>query len=414
MKLKYTKQRMRHILVCSGLKKEGINRKDLDSLYSPPEGLLRILNFDESKQVITYDVGCCVPLSLYYKQKCFTADEVLMLVKQLLEILKQMENNRLTMQKLVLDFKYVFYNIDQRKLQLVFCPVQNNYTPLESDRIFAFLRELVSNAVVISERNAKEDKIQNFLFFLKKQQQFSAQAISVFFEENSEADYRGDITSQIELPLKSSYGPPTTSDSCGSGSQTASVSPVASTFSGASKQNHNPSTSSTTSPKSSSSTIEDVLKEFAKNSSSTSGIASPSDTIDAYDSGTDIDVPSDTLDAFSIAALVHNCSKVEYELPSSDCVIGRIGIDGNGKTVAPDLVVTDNRRVGKFHAKIVFDGICYFIIDLNSKNKTRVNGVIIPPGLNPDGSYNGQKTILENGAQVQLASEGYTFVIKEG
>lgn len=410
MKLKYTKQRMRHILVCSGLKKEGINRKDLDSLYNPPEGLLRVLNFDESKQVITYDVGCCVPLSLYYKQKCFSADEVLMLVRQLLEILKQMENNRLTMQKLVLDFKYVFYNIDQRMLQLVFCPVQNNYTPLESDRIFTFLRELVSNAVVISDPNTKEDKIQNFLFFLKKQQQFSAQAIAVFFEENSEVDYRGEVTSQIELPHKSSYGPPTTSDSYDSGLQTSSVSPAASTFSDVSNLNCKPTTP-VASP-SPSTSIEDMLKGFAKNS--TSGIAAPSDTIDAYDSGTDIDVPSDTLDACSVAVLVHNCSKVEYELPLSDCVIGRVGVDGNGKTVAPDLAVTDNRRVGKFHAKIIYDGVCYFIIDLNSKNKTRVNGVIIPPGLNPDGSYNGQKTLLENGAQVQLASEGYTFVIKEG
>ena len=53
-----------------------------------------------------------------------------------------------TAQKLILEFKNVFYNIDQRMLQIVFCPVQNNYSPLESEQIFTFLRELVTNAVV--------------------------------------------------------------------------------------------------------------------------------------------------------------------------------------------------------------------------------------------------------------------------
>ena len=54
MKLKYTKFKQRHILICSDLKKEGINRKELDMLYDPPEGLLRVVDYDESKKTITY------------------------------------------------------------------------------------------------------------------------------------------------------------------------------------------------------------------------------------------------------------------------------------------------------------------------------------------------------------------------
>ena len=208
MKLKYTKIKQRHILVCSDLKKEGVNRKELDVLYEPPEGLLRVLDYDESKRVITYDVGCCIPLQSYYKQKCFTEDEVLLMVRQLLTILNNMEKSRLTMQKLVLEFKYVFFNITHAMLQVVFCPVQNNYSPLESEQIFEFLKELVTNAVIIRDGcGQSDDKIQSFLLFLKKQQQFSAKAISVFFDDEYE-EATSQTESSIELPNPSITGFP--------------------------------------------------------------------------------------------------------------------------------------------------------------------------------------------------------------
>lgn len=425
MKLKYTKFKQRHILVCSGLKKEGVNRKELDILYDPPEGLLRVVDYDESKRTITYDVGCCVPLKLYYKQKCFTEDEVLMMVRQLLTILGNMEKSRLTMQKLVLEFKNVFYNIDQRMLQIVFCPVQNNYSPLESEQIFSFLKEIVTNAVIVRNGKSDADKIQSFLFFLKKQQQFSAKAIAVFFDESNAGSIIEE--SHIEFPKSSSTGFSTKSQPYSTRYPTqkpytpgfTSNSPEA--MGGFRQSQQSVSTSvpfqspipQRPVPVSQTNYGQQTIPPV---STSKAPIDAPSDTIDIAEEelNAGLAVPSDTLDTSETAYLRNESTGIEYELPFGDCVIGRVGVDGNGNTVKPDLVVTENKRVGKFHAKIIYDGFSYYIIDLASKNKTRVNNQIIESGFDPiSGSFNGKRTKIENGTKIQLASEGFIFILKE-
>lgn len=420
MKLKYTKLKQRHILVCSDLKKEGVNRKELDILYDPPEGLLRVLDYDESKRVITYDVGCCIPLQSYYKQKCFTEDEVLLMVRQLLAILNNMEKSRLTMQKLVLEFKYVFFNITHAMLQVVFCPVQNNYSPLESEQIFAFLKELVTNAVIIRDGHGQSnDKIQSFLLFLKKQQQFSAKAISVFFNDGYEEPSQ-QADSYIEFPnpsiteLPSSY--PKSNDTR-QNQQVASFTPnISETISRrqpTAPTDPLPSTIQKPVPVSHTGFNSDQCQ--SSKSLQSTPIASPGDTTDtSEDLNSGFIQPSDTLDTEEIAYIRNDITKIEYELPYGDCIIGRAGIDAYGKPVCPDLVVTENMRVSKFHAQISYDGIHYYIADLTGKGKTRVNGQIIESGINPSTRmFNGKKTHIENGDKIQLASEGYTFIIKE-
>ncbi len=425
MKLKYTKFKQRHILICSGLKKEGVNRKELDILYDPPEGLLRVIDYNETKKVITYDVGCCIPLKLYYKQKCFTEDEVMQMVKQLLVILNNMEKSRLTMQKLALEFEYVYFNITQAMLQVVFCPVQNNYSPLESEKIFAFLKDLVTNAVIIRDgSNSSGDKIQSFLLFLKKQQQFSAKAISVFFDDNYDENSKK-AESVIEVPNKSNHGlasenlnsvtasqesymPGFTSNSpeVMSGWQSAQASeqlsptikkPVPVSHTGF---NH--------SQKSNNVTMQPVMQQTQ--------IASPGDTIDTSidDISKGLAMPGDTQDFNEVAYIRNDTTGIEYELPLSDCIIGRAGVDGNGNPVTPDLVVTENMRVSKHHAMITYDGSSYYISDMTGKNKTRVNNQVIETGIDiRTRLLNGKKVKIENGTKIQLASEGYTFIIKE-
>jgi hypothetical protein len=306
-------------------------------------------------------------------------------------------------------------------LQIVFCPVQNNYSPLESEQIFNFLKELVTNAVIVGNGKSGTDKIQSFLFFLKKQQQFSAKAIAIFFDDNLEETVRE--KAQIEIPKPSVTGYPTSSYPTGFGCQEQKPyvpgftsnspeamgvfgqSPVSTPVSTSIKPEH-ASTSQTGHGQHSTPTV----------ASQKSPITTPGDTVDiAEEEGNKgFVVPSDTLDTSEVAYLRHESTGIEYELPFGDCVIGRIGVDGNGNMVKPDLVVTENRRVGKLHAKIVYDGFSYFIIDLASKNKTRVNDQIIESGIDPvSGAFNGKRTKIESGTRIQLASEGFTFVLKE-
>ena len=105
---------------------------------------------------------------------------------------------------------------------------------------------------------------------------------------------------------------------------------------------------------------------------------------------------------------------VEYELPFGNCTIGRAWVDASGKLMKPDLAVSKNMRVSRFHAQIIFDGTNYYIADLTGKNRTRVNGQLIECGIDSiTRQLNGKKTLIENGTKIQLSSEEYTFIVKE-
>ena len=129
-------------------------------------------------------------------------------------------------------------------------------------------------------------------------------------------------------------------------------------------------------------------------------------------------MPGDTLDASETVVLRHDASGIEYKLPYGDCIIGRVGVDGNGKPVSPDLVVTDNKKVGKHHAKITYDGLHYYIIDLVSKNKTWVNGQLLESGndhasfpINGDGDYTYSVSYTDRAGNVGNTVSSYKFTI---
>lgn len=440
MKIKYKKSKQNHIFICSGLKKEGINRKELDTLYMPPEGLLRVGAYDDTKWTITYAVGSCIPLPLYYKQKCFTPDEILTIIKQFLDILAIMEEYRLTTQKLIIEFKYTFYNIDKRMLELVYCPVQNSYSPVESEQIFRFLRDIVTNAVVVKEYDEESDKIRELLMFFKQQQQFSAKVLSEFLNEDGER--YGKERNYFEIPKPSVSKYPSVDTPFPSEDPSQRRQPFSYTVNAQSLPKQHPvdrmesnlsmdmqmqsfvaaAPSLVSSPQKKASvqqTSPTVVQNAAPSNEifyASSTIEQPGDTVDAYDENPigSLAIPQDTTDMIELVYLKNETTGVEYEIPCENCVIGREGVDAYGNPVVPDLIVTKNKRVGKRHAQISYDGTSYYIIDLASKNKTRVNNQVIESGIDPDtNAFNGKRTPIQNGTRIQLASEGFLFIVKE-
>ena len=67
-----------------------------------------------------------------------------------------------------------------------------------------------------------------------------------------------------------------------------------------------------------------------------------------------------------------------------------------------DCNVHDNTAVGHQHARIVRNGDNYFIVDLNSRNYTYVNGMMIQSGI---------ETPISDGDMIMLANEEFTFKI---
>ena len=67
-----------------------------------------------------------------------------------------------------------------------------------------------------------------------------------------------------------------------------------------------------------------------------------------------------------------------------------------------DYFVTNNNAVSRGHADIITRGQRYFVIDLNSKNKTFINGVPIPPQT---------ETEILDGNELRLGNEEFVFYI---
>ena len=182
MDLKYTKKRKGRtelLLKCS--KKEQINVAELDLLDISadrriPDGLLRVADKDLPHYKISYDVSCCFRLKEYFSRSAFSQEEVLGLAAQTIETFMEMEAKRLTLQKLVMDTDYVFYNYKQQRMQFVFCPLQNNYAPKENEDMLRFIKEIVTGAVVRPSEQG-EDKISEFLNWLSVRKIFSAAEI---------------------------------------------------------------------------------------------------------------------------------------------------------------------------------------------------------------------------------------------
>ncbi|MBR4626788.1 MAG: FHA domain-containing protein [Ruminococcus sp.] len=340
MKFQYTKIRQGHVLVCTLTKREGFNRRELEMLSEPPEGIMKAISFNEESLTVVFDANKCIPLNTYLSKNIMTGEEVLAIARQLITIMNNLEESRMTVQKLVPDMKNAFYNVNKRMLELVFCPVQNNYSPLESKQIFSFMLGIAETARL----SGSNEKIKAFSRFVRQQQTFSAAATADFLDENI-----GEVTSV--LSSTEALNPPVT------------VSLV---------------------------------------SSDTSFGRSPEE----------VPAPPGPAPVSAGAFIRNEKTGKDFPITSRNCVIGRVGIDGSGVKVAPDLAVTKNKRVGKRHALIFCDGKNYYIADLASKNGTRVNGWPLPSGYDLAAMrFNGIYARLQNGTRIELAGEYFTFFI---
>ena len=68
-----------------------------------------------------------------------------------------------------------------------------------------------------------------------------------------------------------------------------------------------------------------------------------------------------------------------------------------------DYCITDNPAVSRSHAQILFRDGGYFVEDLQSTNKTYLNGCAVIPG---------EKCPLEDGARMRLGNEEFVFELK--
>ena len=425
MKLKYKRSKQRHLVFCTVDKKEGINRKELDILYEPPEGLLRVTDYNPDKLSITYEANLCIPMPIYYKQKCFTGDEILGIIKRLIVILGNLDDQRLTHQKLVLDFNYTFYNINEKMPQLIFCPIQNNYKPLESNTLISFLKDIVNKAVIVRGSSRGYDSIDDFLSFLSQNPDLTESKLCRYFDENPEKKVSTKKRLDIPKPSESHYPSedysrknPASPQKSKSSVQPKSIAAAHVHHPSVNTQTHTPvlvkQIPVSEKPQVKSSATKYVNEKIAKSSTSKK-LTLPNDTVDINDmenSSGKVQLPGDTIEDEIHAYLKNEATGELHDVSSGYCIVGREGVDINGDVYRPDVVISKNLRIGKRHALVMCIGSDFYIADLASKNKTRVNGEIVESGLDLEtGELNGKRARLENKDRVQFANESFIFLL---
>ena len=106
------------------------------------------------------------------------------------------------------------------------------------------------------------------------------------------------------------------------------------------------------------------------------------------------DTSKDCLTLESVKA--YSGTKIVFRITETPYIIGRSESKANG-VISSDISTT----VGRTHCKIIESGGRYYAVDLNSKNKTRLNGNIIQPE---------QAVLLKEG--YKLAFANVEFVVK--
>ena len=102
------------------------------------------------------------PTGISLKEKMnakLTDDEFFCIVEQIVHILKTIEENHCSIENILLDVNYTFYNTSTKEIFFIYLPVKNNQCQLRK-----YLEEIIYSAIIDPESKY----FSNFCFFLKK------------------------------------------------------------------------------------------------------------------------------------------------------------------------------------------------------------------------------------------------------
>ena len=105
---------------------------------------------------------------------------------------------------------------------------------------------------------------------------------------------------------------------------------------------------------------------------------------------------NESLDNISVPHLLRIDNKEKIILDKAEIKIGK-------KQELCDYVITDNKYIGRYHARIITDNSQVFFEDNNSTNKSYINNKQVSAG---------QKILLKDGDEIKLANLIFRFICK--
>lgn len=332
--------------------KEKLNERQLDFFSGKYiRGLLKV----QARKKNHIEYYGPIGISLFERlKKPITKYDFLFIMEQIIDTTQKLNLNSLIISNVTWDIHYVFINETTRELQFIYLPLEND----KSDaNLIGFMEQIIYAAKPMQE--ADTDYVSRFVYFIKSLLGYDADKIEKFISSEDRS-----IVNTIK---RHNVGQ--------SGFMTDKPQHYYEHYA-----NRN----------------VDETTGLLENDGETTGLLNSGDDeatglLSDYDEATGLlNESSNHIHFASMYRLLTN------ETFLIDKPVFRIGKERSYS----DYFVANNNMVSRSHADIISRSGRYFIMDLNSKNRTFVNGVPIPAQ---------QEVEIHNGDAIRLANEEFEF-----
>ena len=331
---------------------ERLNDRQLD--FFSKRCIRGLLNVQSSKRnSITYYGPIGISLNERLK-KDISKYDFLFIMEQIADITRRLDSNSLIKGNIVWDIRYVFINEVTRELQFIYLPLENDGKDAD---IINFMEQIIYAAKPVQEADMKY--VSEFVYFVKSLSKYDAEKIEKYINNEDRS-----IVNTIRRHNTGQSGFMTD------------------------KQAHyyehynNEGT-------------DDEATGLLHGDDEATGLLNESDEatglLDDSDEATGLLNESGT--SGSCATMLRVSTNETFAVNKA---VFRIGKEKSYS----DYLVADNNMVSRNHADIISRSGRYYIVDLNSKNRTFVNGTVIPAR---------QEIEIHDGDNIRLANEEFEF-----
>ncbi len=310
-----------------------------------------------------------VGISLYERLKRpVTRRDFLFILEQIVVAAQKIRSNRLQLDHVVLDLKYVFINDVTKEIQFLYVPSSRGE---QNGGMKAFLESVIYSIVPAGDKDA--DVVSRFVYFLKGQNIFNPEATEAFISREDRsvvniirkqhAGQSGFITDKKQQYYDHYNG----SQSAGAGDNTVLLD----------EENTG-------------------LLEDEENT----GLLSEDTGLLEDTEGTGLLLDGDEGTALLVEDIPITYPTLHRVLTGEDISINKPVFRVGKERSYVDYFVSNNNAVSRSHADIITRGSTYYVIDLNSKNHTFINNVAIPVQA---------ETEIRNGDYLKLGNEEFIF-----
>ena len=374
--MKYKSKIKDHYLIINAKTSMGekIDQSELDAFYKLYlRGFLSPKFINASTVQYTGPVGVSIQ---EYLKKPISKHNFFFIIEQIVVAIQKIQNNHLFINKLVMDIDKVYINEVTKEVHFIYVPLKKGSM---DNNVFTFLQRLIYSVIPIQENDM--DYVTRFVYFINSLKCFDADTIEKFIMKEDRSvvttikrQNAGQSGFMTDKPLHyyEHYDKKATDD------------PEATGLLGNSD-------------------------DEATNLLYADGCDEATGLLDDYDEATGLLdteatgllVESHTVNNVSAPSVVEQHYATLYRVSTGDEIKISKPVFRLGKEQSyVDYFVNNNSAVSRSHADIITRGKQYFVIDLNSKNRTFINNVPLQVQC---------ETEIHEGDTLKLGNEEFVF-----